>query len=116
MTEYRTLGPDAAHRERREQIVAQPVLFTKRIRLSLRALELLYVAVFCFVMTSLFLVSESFTAPLVTPTVTPVMFVLGVSCLLVAGVRIPRSSNRLENGSRLRPRTPCDRQGRLEGI
>jgi Protein of unknown function (DUF2721) len=86
MTEYRTLGPDAAHQERREQIVAQLVLFTKRIRLSLGALELLYVAVFCFVMTSLFLVSESFTAPLVTPAVTPVMFVLGVSCLLVAQV------------------------------
>jgi hypothetical protein len=86
MTEYCTLGPDAAHRERREQIVAQLVLFTKRIRLSLGALELLYVAVFCFVMTSLFLVSESFTAPLVTPAVTPVMFVLGVSCLLVAQV------------------------------
>jgi hypothetical protein len=40
--------------------------------------------VFCFVMTSLFLVSESFTAPLVTPAVTPFIFVLGVSCLLLA--------------------------------
>jgi len=84
MTEYRTLGTDPAHQERREQIVAQVVLFTKRLRLSLRALELLYVAVFCFVMTSLVLVSESFTAQLVTPAVTPLMFVLGVSCLLVA--------------------------------
>jgi hypothetical protein len=84
MTEYRTLGADPAHQDRREPLVAQLVLFTKRIRLSLRALELLYVAVFCFVMTSLFLVSESFTAPLVTPAVTPVMFVLGVSCLLLA--------------------------------
>jgi Protein of unknown function (DUF2721) len=84
MTEYRTLGADPAHQERREQIVAQLILFTQRIRLSLRALELLYVAVFCFVMTSLVLISESFTAPLVTPAVTPVIFVLGVSCLLLA--------------------------------
>jgi Protein of unknown function (DUF2721) len=84
MTEYRTLGTDPAQQARREQIVAQVVLFTTRIRLSLRALELLYVAVFCFVMTSLFLVSESFTAQLVPPAVTPLMFVLGVSCLLLA--------------------------------
>jgi hypothetical protein len=84
MTEYRDLGTDPAHQERREQIVAQLVLFTKRIRLSLQALKFLYVAVFCFVMTSLFLVSESFTAQLVTPAVTPVIFVLGVSCLLLA--------------------------------
>ena len=35
-------------------------------------------------MTSLFLVSESLTAQLVPPAVTPLMFVLGVSCLLVA--------------------------------
>jgi hypothetical protein len=84
MAEYRTLGTDPTHQERREQIVAQLVLFTKRVRLSLRALELLYVAVFCFVMTSLFLVSEAFTAPLVTLAVTPLIFVLGVSCLLLA--------------------------------
>jgi Protein of unknown function (DUF2721) len=84
MTEYRSLGTATTHQERREQIVAQLVLFTKRIRLSLRALKLLYVAVFCFVMTSLVLISESFMAQLVTPAVTPFIFILGVSCLLLA--------------------------------
>src|SRR5919199_5052050 len=76
MVEYRTLGTAPVHQERREQIVAQLVLFKKRIRLSQRALEFLYLAVFCFVMTSLFLASESFMAPLVTPAVTAAIFVL----------------------------------------
>ena len=84
MVEYRTLGTAPVHQERREQIVAQLVLFKKRIRLSQRALEFLYLAVFCFVMTSLFLASESFMAPLVTPAVTAAIFVLGVSFLLLA--------------------------------
>jgi Protein of unknown function (DUF2721) len=84
MMEYRTLGTDPAHQERREQIVAQLVLFTKRLWLSRRALEFLYFAVFCFVMTSLFLASESFMAQLVPPTITATIFVLGVSFLLLA--------------------------------
>jgi hypothetical protein len=82
--EYRTLGTDLAHQERREQIVAQLVLFTKRLWLSQRALEFLYFAVFCFVMTSLFLASESFMAQLVPPAITATIFVLGVSFLLLA--------------------------------
>jgi hypothetical protein len=84
MIEYRSLGTDPAHQERGEQIIAQLVLFKKRIWLSQRALEFLYAAVFCFVMTSLFLASESFMAQLVTPAVTAIMFVLGVSFLLLA--------------------------------
>jgi len=84
MTEYRSLGTDLAHQERREQIVAQLVLFTKRLWLSQRALEFLYFAVFCFVMTSLFLAWESFMAQLVPPTITATIFVLGVSFLLLA--------------------------------
>jgi Protein of unknown function (DUF2721) len=115
MTEYRSLGTDATYQERREQIVAQLGLFTKRIRLSLRALKLLYVAVFCFVMTSRFLVSEAFTAQLVTPAVTPMMFVLGVTCLLVAllfeflELRTGLKTILVETSDAVRP------PGRLEG-
>jgi Protein of unknown function (DUF2721) len=115
MTEYRSLGTDATYQERREQIVTQLGLFTKRIRLSLRALKLLYVAVFCFVMTSRFLVSEAFTAQLVTPAVTPMMFVLGVTCLLVAllfeflELRTGLKTILVETSDAVRP------PGRLEG-
>jgi hypothetical protein len=83
MTEYRGLGEEPSHQERRTQIVAQLVLFRRRIRLSQHALEFIYLAVFCFVITSLFLASETFMLSRVTPYITAAMFVLGVAFLLL---------------------------------
>ena len=48
MSEYRTLMPDAAYQQRRDQIVAQLGLFRTRIGLSQRALECLYLLVLEF--------------------------------------------------------------------
>lgn len=84
MMEFRGLGDEPAHQERRTQIVGQLALFRRRIWLSQRALEFIYLAVFCFVITSLFLASETFMLSLVTPHITAAMFVLGVSFLLLA--------------------------------
>jgi hypothetical protein len=90
--ECRSLDAEGTQQERREQIVAQLELFNRRIWLSQRALEFLYVAVVCFVLSSIFLASESvlflasqpFRFLSVTPFVTATMFMLGVSCLLLA--------------------------------
>lgn len=84
MTEYRTLTPEPAHRERCDQIVEQLALFRRRIRLSQRALECIYLAMVAFVVTSLLLAASPWLGRGATPPLTGGVFVVGVVLLLVA--------------------------------
>ncbi len=80
--EYRALAPAPAAEDRRGQIADQLRLFEQRLRLSQRALELLYLAIICFVLTSFLLASTVWLGVLARTTVT--IFVLGVALLLMA--------------------------------
>jgi hypothetical protein len=84
MSEYRTLMPDAAYQQRRDQIVAQLGLFRTRIRLSQRALECLYLSMVTFVVTALLLAATPWVGGAATPVLTAGVFVVGVALLLVA--------------------------------
>jgi hypothetical protein len=70
---------------RRQAIGAQLVLFERRVRMTQRALELLYVSIFCFVATALALAA----APWVTRTSSGLpliagLFTLGIILILLA--------------------------------
>jgi hypothetical protein len=80
--EYRTLPPAAASQSRRDQIAGQLRLFERRIRLSQRALELLSIAIVCFVLTSLLLTATAWLGSLIRAVAG--VFVLGVLLLLAA--------------------------------
>lgn len=82
--EYRTLETTPGEPARREQIVEQLRLFDKRIRLSQHALELLYLAILCFVVTSLLLASAAWLADWALTVAIPAIFVSGVGVLLTA--------------------------------
>jgi uncharacterized membrane protein (DUF485 family) len=84
MREYRE-AVTCNGKERREAIRAQIVLFERRIRLSQRALELLYGALVSFVMTTLLLAVAPWMGPTAVPTpVTAGIFILGIASLLLA--------------------------------
>jgi hypothetical protein len=83
-TEYRALGEDARDAERGRQIRAQLPLFARRIRLTQRSLELLYVSVVCFVMTSLVLASGPWLSGALVPVLAAGLFLGGVALLLLA--------------------------------
>jgi hypothetical protein len=71
--------------ERREALRAQIVLFERRIRLSQRALELLYGAIVSFVTTTLLLAVAPWIGQATVPTpVTAGIFLLGIASLLLA--------------------------------
>lgn len=59
-------------------------LFRRRIWLSQHALEFICIAVVCFVLTSLFLASETLMLGVITSHITAAMFLLGVAFLLLA--------------------------------
>jgi uncharacterized protein DUF2721 len=84
----RALAAEHRHRdtapERRAQITAQMALFDRRMRLSQRALELIYIAILCFVTTALLLASALWFGPPVLPAAITGIFVAGVGLLLVA--------------------------------
>jgi hypothetical protein len=84
MSEYRMLTLETAHRQRRNQIVQQLALFQKRIRLSQRALECIYLAMVAFVATSLLLAAAPWIGGAVTPPLTGAVFMIGVVLLLLA--------------------------------
>ncbi len=84
MAEYRTLTAEPAHRARREQIVAQLALFQRRIGLSQRALEFLYLATVVFVVTSLLLAATPWIGQDAPSVLTGGIFFVGVVLLLVA--------------------------------
>src|SRR5258708_4127145 len=78
MTEYR--HPDTTV-PRRAQITAQLPLFYRRIRLSQWSLDMIYLAILCFIVTSLLLVSTLWFGP---PTVPLILFGIGVALLVLA--------------------------------
>ncbi|HEV8673714.1 MAG TPA: DUF2721 domain-containing protein [Methylomirabilota bacterium] len=84
MVEYRGLGSSAAETERRDRIVQQLRLFEVRVRLSQRALELLYAAIVCFVLTSLLLAAGAWSTSEVLTVASAGIFVVGVGLLLTA--------------------------------
>jgi hypothetical protein len=84
MNEYRALTLEPTHEQRREQIVAQLALFKRRICLSQRALEFIYLAMVAFVVTSLLLAATPWIRDAATPALTAWVFVVGVLLLLVA--------------------------------
>ncbi len=69
---------------RRQQVLDQLPHFVRRIRLSQHSLELLYVGILCFVMTSLLLASTLWVAHRALPVVITVVFVAGVLLLILA--------------------------------
>ncbi len=69
---------------RRRQVTDQLPYFAQRIRLSQHALELLYIAILCFVGTSLLLASAFGVGSPVLPGVITGIFLLGVVLLIVA--------------------------------
>jgi Protein of unknown function (DUF2721) len=82
--EYRASPATAAELERRQHIVDQLRLFERRIRLSQRALELIYLAIVCFVTTSLLLPAVTWLSGRVQAVTVAGIFVLGVILLLCA--------------------------------
>ena len=70
--------------ERRQEAVEQLVLFMRRLRLSQGALQLLYIAILCFVATSLLLASASWMSLPVLLALITVVFVGGVSLPIAA--------------------------------
>ncbi len=70
--------------ERRQQVLEQLPYFRKRIRYSQHALELLYLSILVFVVTSLLLASALWVGPLAPPVVIPLIFVAGVALLILA--------------------------------
>jgi Flp pilus assembly protein TadB len=83
-TEYRAFPATATERERRHQIVDQLRLFERRVRLSQRALELLYLAIVCFVTTSLLLPAATWLGGRLHTVAIAGIFVVGVALLLSA--------------------------------
>ena len=84
----RALAAETRHAEttgeRRRQIASELPLFWRRIRLSQWSLDMIYVAIVCFVLTSLLLASGLWIGPSVLPIVITMIFVLGVALLIVA--------------------------------
>ena len=80
MTEYRHPETDAP---RRAQLAAQLRLFYRRIRLSQWSLDMLYVAILCFVLTSFLLASQLFGPHIAAATLLSI-FAVGVAVLVVA--------------------------------
>ncbi len=70
--------------DRREQVLAQLVYFDRRMRLSQHALELIYLAILCFVVTSLLLTTVLWASRPVWPVVIAAVFVAGVAVLIGA--------------------------------
>src|SRR5713101_8476059 len=70
--------------DRRQQVLAQLVYFDRRMRLSQHALELIYLAILCFVLTSLLLATVLWASRPVLPVVIAVIFVVGVAVLIGA--------------------------------
>ena len=80
MTEYR--NPETAV-PRRTQLASQLHLFHRRIRLSQWSLDMIYVAILCFILTSFLLASRIF-GPHVDSATLLSIFALGVAVLVIA--------------------------------
>ncbi len=81
MAELRSAGTTS---QRRAQVLAQIPFFRKRIRFSQHALESIYLAIICFILTSFLLATTLWVGPPVLPAVIAAVFVIGVALLIVA--------------------------------
>ncbi len=105
--ELRSAGLSPA---RRKQVLDQLPYFDRRIRLSQHALELLYLAILCFVVTSLLLASTLWVGPPALPLVVAIVFIIGVALLILAlGLEfvemwIGLKTIEIETGDTLNPR------------
>ena len=70
--------------DRQRQLLDQLPFFAKRLRLSQHALELLYIAILCFVVTSLLLASVVWVGPPAFPLLIALLFLAGVLLLIMA--------------------------------
>ena len=84
VAEHRALRPGAPDEERRLQIVEQLAVFKRRVHLSQRALELLYLAIVCFVLTSLLLAAAPWVGSFAVAALPTAIFIAGVGLLLLA--------------------------------
>ena len=82
LTSERRLATTAA--SRRQQISDQLPLFRRRVTLSQRSLNMLFVAIFCFVATSLLLASSLWVGLRVLPLITTTVFASGLVVLVGA--------------------------------
>lgn len=84
----RALAAEARHPDislaRRKDVLAQLPLFYRRIRLSQWSLDCLYLAILCFVLTSLLLASVLWRGAPVLPTLVATIFLGGVGVLVIA--------------------------------
>jgi hypothetical protein len=69
---------------RRRQVLDQLPHFARRIRLSQQSLEMLYLAMVCFVLTSLLLAALLWVGLTALPGVIATLFVIGVGLLIAA--------------------------------
>ena len=69
---------------RRAQVLRQLPLFHTRIRLSQWSLDFIYLAILCFILSSLLLASTLWIGPPVLPAVITAIFLLGVAVLVIA--------------------------------
>ncbi len=70
--------------DRREQVRDELALFHRRIRLTQRALQLIQIAIICFVMTSLLLAVGLWIGQLALTVATTTIFVAGVFVLVAS--------------------------------
>ena len=83
LREYRAAGgPEST--ARREAIRAQVALFEKRVRTSQRALEAIYVAIFCFVATAMLLAATPWLGRMPVLPVAGALFTIGIAFVLLA--------------------------------
>ena len=82
--ESRALPSDPTQEPRRRQIADQLVLFRRRVTLSQRALECIYLSIVCFVVTSLLLLLATVAMPVIATHGVVFIFLLGVILLLAA--------------------------------
>lgn len=82
-SEYRRLA-DEPRSPRREQLRRQLEQFARRIVLSQRALEFLYISIVCFVTTSLILASSAWVGLPELFLLVALLFLLGVGFFLIA--------------------------------
>jgi hypothetical protein len=81
MAEFRNEATPAA---RRAQVTEQLRLFHRRIRLSQWSLDMIYVSIICFIVTSLLLASALWLGPGTVPVPIVVIFATGVAVLVLA--------------------------------
>jgi hypothetical protein len=70
--------------DRQAQLRAQLPLFDERFRLSQKSLEIIYVAILCFVVTSLLLAATLWITPGALRIIVTIVFLAGVAALIVA--------------------------------